>query len=87
MVTEAAAIRYVKQVQDGIEQPVSVAETSDAIIDHPKFAAAQDYITMHTYPIWVEADIDTGFGGPDEAAETVRRMARVARTSMSSACP
>ncbi|MBN1465561.1 glycosyl hydrolase [candidate division KSB1 bacterium] len=59
-VPEEKAIQYVRQVQDAIAQPVTVAD--DFLYwreNGQKLADAVDFVTMHTYPMWGKQDIDT----------------------------
>lgn len=72
MVTEEATIAYVKQVQAAIEQPVSVAETAEAVIDYKELSNTLDFLMVHTYPIWVGAKIEEGFEKTREDLEKVK---------------
>lgn len=71
-VSPEATMAYIRQVQAAITQPVTVAETADAVIAHPEAAETQDFLMLHTYPIWVGADIDTGFTRTVNDIEAVR---------------
>ena len=61
MVDVDTIIGYVKQVQQAIEQPVTVADNYKWWADHGKeLAAVVDFVSIHTYPIWENKDIEEG---------------------------
>lgn len=52
-------IRYVKQVKQQIQQPVTVAENYKWWADHgQELAEVCDFVAVHTYPVWEGKDID-----------------------------
>jgi exo-beta-1,3-glucanase (GH17 family) len=73
MVTVENVIAYVKQVQNAIEQPVTVAENyvwwRD---DGAELAATVDFLGVHTYPVWEEKTIDEGMSYTIENLQGVR---------------
>lgn len=59
-VPEEKVIGYVRQVQEAVEVPVTVADDFNYWIEHGKrLANVVDFVTMHTYPVWGKQDIDT----------------------------
>ncbi len=61
MVDVDTIIGYVKQVQQAIDQPVTVADNYKWWADHGKeLAAVVDFVSIHTYPIWENKDIEEG---------------------------
>ncbi len=72
-VPEDKAIQYVKQVQEAVEQPVTVADDFLFWRDHgQRLAEEVDFIAMHTYPMWGRQDIDTAMPVTIEHFESVR---------------
>ena len=60
MVKEPTVINYVKQVQQGIEQPVTVAENYRWWVEHGlELSKVVDFASIHVYPLWEGQDIDT----------------------------
>lgn len=52
-------ISYVKQVQNNIDQSVSVAENYEWWAAHgQELAATVDFVAIHIYPVWEDKDID-----------------------------
>jgi exo-beta-1,3-glucanase (GH17 family) len=61
MVSIDSVISYVKQVQEAIRQPVTVADNYKWWADHGKeLAAVVDFVSIHLYPIWENKDINEG---------------------------
>lgn len=61
MVSTDSVISYVKQVQTAIDQPVTVADNYKWWADHGKeLAGVVDFVSIHTYPVWEQKDIDEG---------------------------
>lgn len=61
MVSTDSIINYVKQVQDAIEQPVTVADNYEWWAAHgQKLAEVVDFVSIHTYPVWEGKAIDEG---------------------------
>ena len=60
-VREEKVIRYVREVRAGVSQPVTVADNYVWWRDHGAMLAQEvDFITMHSYPLWENKDIDQG---------------------------
>lgn len=60
-VPEEKVIGYVKKVQSAVSVPVTVADDFTYWRSRGrKLADVVDFVTMHTYPIWGGADIDSG---------------------------
>ena len=73
-VPEEKVIQYVQQVQEAIEQPVTVADDFLYWREHgQKLAEVVDFVAMHTYPMWGRQDIDTAMPVTLEHFESVRK--------------
>ena len=67
-------IGFVNQVQQAIEQPVTVAENYDWWARHGASLAAEvDFIGVHTYPVWEGRGIDEGLSYTVENLMAVRK--------------
>lgn len=54
-------ISYVQQVQDAIEQPVTVADNYEWWANSgAELAKVVDFMSLHVYPVWEGKDIDEG---------------------------
>ena len=72
-VPEERVIGYVKQVQESISVPVTVADDFLYWREHgAELADVVDFVTMHSYPIWGKQDIDTGLSTTIEHFESVK---------------
>lgn len=72
-VPEEKVIQYVKEVQDAIDQPVTVADDFLYWREHGvQLANVVDFVTMHTYPMWGKQDIDTAMPVTIEHFESVK---------------
>ncbi|NNC36515.1 MAG: glycosyl hydrolase [Hyphomonadaceae bacterium] len=61
MVPLDSVIAYVKDVQNRIEQPVTVADNYEWWAqDGEALAAVVDFLGVHTYPVWENRSIDEG---------------------------
>jgi exo-beta-1,3-glucanase (GH17 family) len=59
LVTEAAVIQYVREVKRAISQPVTVCDNYDWWARHGKELARElDFVSIHTYPLWENKDIE-----------------------------
>lgn len=68
-------ISYVKNVQNSIEQPVTVAENYEWWAAHgEELAATVDFVSLHLYPVWEEKDIDEGLSYSIENLEKVKAV-------------
>jgi exo-beta-1,3-glucanase (GH17 family) len=66
-------ISYVKRVQRGIAQPVTVADNYDWWAQSgKKLAEAVDFVSIHLYPIWEGRDIGEGMSYSIENVQKVR---------------
>jgi exo-beta-1,3-glucanase (GH17 family) len=73
MVSLESVIRYVKEVQAAIEQPVTVADNYEWwIADGKPLAEVVDFLGVHTYPAWEEKTIDEGLSYTIENLEEVQ---------------
>jgi exo-beta-1,3-glucanase (GH17 family) len=53
-----ATIEYVKQVQEAIAQPVTVAENVQWWVEFGQaLASIVDFLAVHSYPVWIGANI------------------------------
>lgn len=53
-------ISYVQQVQEAIEQPVTVADNYKWWVEHgSELAHVVNFVSIHSYPIWEGVDIDS----------------------------
>ncbi|MCB0806548.1 MAG: hypothetical protein KDC05_12180 [Bacteroidales bacterium] len=67
-------ISYVKYVKRGIAQPVTVADNYKWWDDHGKsLSEVVDFISVHTYPVWEEKDIDEGLSYTIQNIKEVRK--------------
>jgi exo-beta-1,3-glucanase (GH17 family) len=59
MVTEDAVIRYVREVKHAVRQPVTVCDNYDWWAKHGQALARElDFVSVHTYPVWENKDIE-----------------------------
>lgn len=59
MVPEESMIRYVREVKRAVRQPVTVCDNYDWWAKHGKQLAQElDFVSIHTYPVWENKDID-----------------------------
>jgi exo-beta-1,3-glucanase (GH17 family) len=59
MVTETAVIQYVREVKRAVSQPVTVCDNYDWWAKHGKELARElDFVSIHTYPLWENKDIE-----------------------------
>jgi exo-beta-1,3-glucanase (GH17 family) len=59
MVPVDSVINYVRKVKKSISQPVTVADNYNAWVHHGQALARElDFVSVHTYPIWEDKDID-----------------------------
>ena len=66
-------ISYVRKVKKSISQEVTVAENYDWWAKHGSGLAKElDFISIHTYPVWEEKDIDEGLSFTIENTLAVR---------------
>lgn len=73
MVPLESVIAYVRQVQDAIDQPVTVADNYAWWRDNgAPLAEVVDFIMVHTYPLWEGKDIDEGLSFTIQNIEDVR---------------
>ncbi len=74
MVTEDAVIRYVREVKRSVRQPVTVADNSDWWAKHGRALARElDFISVHTYPVWENKDIEEAMPFTLANLEAVRK--------------
>jgi exo-beta-1,3-glucanase (GH17 family) len=67
-------ISYVKYVKRTIAQPVTVADNYKWWADHgTDLAKVVDFVSVHTYPVWEEKDIDEGLSYTIQNIEDVRK--------------
>jgi exo-beta-1,3-glucanase (GH17 family) len=72
MVSIDSVISYVKQVQQAIVQPVTVADNYKWWADHGnELAEIVDFVAIHIYPIWEGRDIDEAMSFSIENVEEV----------------
>jgi len=72
MVSIDSVIAYVKQVQQAIAQPVTVADNYKWWADHGQaLADVVDFVSIHLYPIWEGRDIDEAMPYSIENVEEV----------------
>jgi len=66
-------ISYVQKVQEGIKQPVTVADNYEWwAAKGEKLAKAVDFISIHVYPVWEGKDIDEAMSYTIENVQKVR---------------
>lgn len=71
-VPEEQVIRYVRQVQEAIEQPVTVADDFTYWRESgTELSKVVDFVTMHTYPVWGGKDIEEGLSTTIEHYQSV----------------
>lgn len=59
MVTEESIIAYVREAKRSVRQPVTVCDNYDWWAKHGKALARElDFVSVHTYPLWENKDID-----------------------------
>ena len=59
MVPVESVIRYVRQAKKAVSQPVTVADNYDWWARHGSPLAKElDFVSVHTYPVWENKDID-----------------------------
>jgi exo-beta-1,3-glucanase (GH17 family) len=72
-VREEQVIRYVREVKAAVTKPVTVADNYVWWRDHGAALAREvDFITIHTYPLWEQKDIDEGLSYTAANYESVR---------------
>jgi exo-beta-1,3-glucanase (GH17 family) len=68
-----SVIGYVKQVKDGVEQPVTVAENYKWWAENgEELAKAVDFVSVHVYPVWEGKSIEEGLAYSLENLNEVR---------------
>jgi len=73
LVDKDTIITYVKEVKQNIDQIVSVADSYKWWADHGReLSKVVDFVSVHTYPIWVGKDIDEGLSNTVENLQEVR---------------
>jgi len=73
MVPVDTIIRYVEEVQESIDQPVTVADNYKWwALNGSDLAKTVDFISVHTYPIWEGKDINEGMSFTIENLQEVR---------------
>lgn len=73
MVPLAAVLSYVREVQEAVVQPVTVADNYRWWAESgAELAAAVDFVSVHVYPIWEERDIDTALAYTIQNLQQVR---------------
>jgi len=50
--SEAELIAYIERVKAAVDVPVTTAEVSGVLVQHPEVLAAVDYVMVHIYPFW-----------------------------------
>jgi exo-beta-1,3-glucanase (GH17 family) len=74
MVSLQSVMGYVKQVQQAIEQPVTVADNYVWWIEQGEpLAELVDFIMVHTYPLWEGKNIDEGLSFTIQNIQDVRK--------------
>ena len=74
MVTQDAVIRYVREVKRSVRQPVTVADNYDWWAKHGQALARElDFISVHTYPVWENKDIEQAMPFTLANLEAVRK--------------
>jgi exo-beta-1,3-glucanase (GH17 family) len=74
MVTEDAVIRYVREVKRAIRQPVTVCDNYDWWAKHGQALARElDFVSVHTYPVWENKDIEEAMPFTLANLEAVRK--------------
>ena len=74
MVTQDAVIRYVREVKHSVRQPVTVADNYDWWAKHGQALARElDFISVHTYPVWENKDIEQAMPFTLANLEAVRK--------------
>jgi exo-beta-1,3-glucanase (GH17 family) len=59
MVTLESVIHYVREVKRSVRQPVTVCDNYDWWAKHGKELARElDFVSIHTYPLWENQDVD-----------------------------
>lgn len=80
MVTEQALIGYVREVKRSIRQPVTVADNYDWWAKHGQALARElDFVSVHTYPVWENKDIDEAMSFTIANLQAVRNALPKAR--------
>ena len=73
LVNVDTVISYLKKVKKSIKQPVTVAENYEWWADYGvELAKVVDFVSVHTYPVWEDKDIDEGMSYTIENMEKVR---------------
>ena len=66
-------VSYVKQVKAGTTQPVTIDDYFWAWLEYgEKLASELDFITVHTYPLWADKDIEEGMSFTTESLVAVK---------------
>ncbi|MHC5138109.1 MAG: glycosyl hydrolase family 17 protein [Planctomycetota bacterium] len=67
-------ISYIRKVKAAVKQPVTVDDYFTAWLEHgEKLARELDFITVHTYPLWADKDIEEGMSFTVESLLAVKR--------------
>ncbi|MEO5811315.1 MAG: glycoside hydrolase family 17 [Rhodanobacter sp.] len=61
--------RYVRQVRDAIDTPVSYADVWEFWLRHPQLASSVDYLTIHILPYWEDHPV-----APEHALQHVANV-------------
>jgi exo-beta-1,3-glucanase (GH17 family) len=74
MVTIDTMVSYIRKVKASVKQPVTVDDYFWAWLEHgEKLAGELDFITVHTYPLWADKDIEEGMSFTTESLLAVKR--------------
>jgi exo-beta-1,3-glucanase (GH17 family) len=80
MVTEEAVIRYVREVKRAVRQPVTVCDNYDWWAKHGQALARElDFVSVHTYPVWENKDIEEAMPFTLANLEAVRQALPASR--------
>ena len=80
LVTEDAVIRYVREVKRSVRQPVTVADNYDWWAKHGQALARElDFVSIHTYPVWENKDIEEAMPFTIANLEAVRKALPASR--------
>jgi exo-beta-1,3-glucanase (GH17 family) len=56
--TEAELLAYINEVKGAVDVPVTTAETSERLLNHPDLVDALELLMIHIYPSWDGRSID-----------------------------
>ena len=80
MVPLDSVIRYVREVKRSVPQPVTVCDNYDWWAKHGKELARElDFVSVHTYPVWENKDIEEAMPFTIANLQAVRDEARKRR--------